>query len=78
MFFDQLRVSMIVLTYLISGLILMARKKVLGERHKPEYLLLLVLLLRYILVEAYLVSDLFRFYIFFEGSLIPTFIIILS
>lgn len=77
-FFDQLGVSIIVLTYLISGLIVMARKKVLREKHKPGYLLLLILMLSYILVEAYLVSDLFRFYIFFEASLIPTFIIILS
>lgn len=77
-FFDQLRISMVILTFLISGLILMARKKVVIENQKPAYLLLLVVALRYILVEAYLVSDLFCFYIFFEASLIPTFIIILS
>lgn len=77
-FFDQLGVSIVILTYLISGLMLMARKSVLSERRMSGYYLLLVLLLRYILVEAYLVSDLFSFYVFFEASLIPTFIIILS
>ena len=77
-FCDQIRVCIVVLTYLILGLMLAARNRILEKKRESGYFLLLVLSLGVILTMGFRVYNLLRFYIFFEARLIPIIIIILS
>lgn len=77
-FIDLLSSIIICLTFLITALIFKASQKILFSRHEPKIFMLTTYILAFILVEAYATPHLLNFYIFFEASLIPTLILILS
>lgn len=73
-----MRVIIIILTLWISTLILIARIKIKTFKKRETKFLQTTILLTLILVLAFSVNNLFRYYIFFEASLIPTLVIILT
>lgn len=75
---DTLSISLISLTMLIIALIILARlSNSIIIKFKQSFILTLVLLL-FLLSASFRVTNLILFYIIFEASLIPTFIIILG
>ncbi len=77
-YIDLLSSVIIGLTLLITALIFVASQKILLSKQEPKIFSLVAYLLTLILVEAYSTPNLFNFYIFFEASLIPTLVLILS
>jgi len=70
---DSIAIIFILLTFLIFSLCIFA------IRNFPYYqfnFFFVLLILEYILILIFCVLDLFTFYIFFEGSLIPMFFIV--
>lgn len=77
-FIDTLSSSIIILTFIISALILAARQKIVISKTDPKKFLFFIYILTYILIEAYITSNSIIFYIMFEGSLIPTLLLVLG
>jgi len=74
--FDGLSYSLVLLSVWIIILIIMAREKVLFSSFYNVSFIRLVLVLLSLLWLSFISSSLFIFYLFFEGSLIPTLFLI--
>lgn len=77
-FLDSLNSSIILLTIWITPLILIARQKIFINNLNFKKFVKSVIILSLILIITFSCNNLILFYIFFEASLIPTFIIILG
>nr|YP_009003686.1 NADH dehydrogenase subunit 4 [Iwatanemertes piperata]AHB53111.1 NADH dehydrogenase subunit 4 [Iwatanemertes piperata] len=75
---DVLSRSLLVLTVWLGGLMLSANWIVKIKKTSDFSFLLVVVFLVLVLTVCFVVSDFFMFYIFFELSLIPTFLLILG
>nr|YP_010303567.1 NADH dehydrogenase subunit 4 [Quasilineus sinicus]QXO02039.1 NADH dehydrogenase subunit 4 [Quasilineus sinicus] len=75
---DVLARSLLVLTIWLGGLMLSANWIVLVKKISARSFLLVVVFLILVLTACFSVSDFFMFYLFFELSLIPTFLLILG
>lgn len=75
---DGLSMPLIILTLWISAIIIIARYKIKILNNSPKYFLITVLLLNLSLILSFRIRNIIWFYIFFELSLIPTLILILS
>lgn len=77
-YIDSLNAPLITLTLWVSSLMPLARQKLLYNHHSPKKFLLVISLLLLFLILTFLINNLITFYIFFEASLIPTFILVLG
>ena len=77
-YIDTLSITIISLTFFISALIITASQKTMIFKNTPKKFLLIIFTLTLILIEAYLTPNAMTFYIIFEASLIPTFLLILG
>nr|YP_010713152.1 NADH dehydrogenase subunit 4 [Elachiptera insignis]WDA94044.1 NADH dehydrogenase subunit 4 [Elachiptera insignis] len=75
---DLLSYSLILLSLWISSLMLMASENIYKYKNYKKMFLFNILLLLILLVLAFMNNNLFMFYLFFEGSLIPTLFLILG
>nr|AVW86225.1 NADH dehydrogenase subunit 4 [Euthalenessa festiva] len=75
---DPLSSPLIVLTFWISALMIIASAKVSHKSLNPQMFTLLISILCIILILSFAVSNLLAFYILFEASLIPTLLLILG
>nr|QUQ05869.1 NADH dehydrogenase subunit 4 [Coleophora therinella] len=79
MFFcDIISFSLILLSIWISTLMIMASESLLKENYYVKFFLLNIILLMIMLYLTFSVMNLFMFYLFFEGSLIPTLMLIMG
>lgn len=76
--FDILGVRMVVLSFWIGGLIILANWKVFSLKNQSSRFLFSLCCLIFVLFVAFSVRSFLFFYVFFEFSLIPTFILILG
>lgn len=76
--FDALNTPLVILTFWISSLIILASTKVKKQSNKLNFFVTTVLVLNWVLVICFTASNLLRFYVFFEASLIPTLVLILG
>ncbi len=74
---DSISFPLTLLTLWISALIILARKLIFVKNLNLQKFTFLVILLQNILIICFLSSHILNFYICFEASLIPTFLIIL-
>ena len=77
-FQDLLSLQLIVITLWLSGLIIITSQKILFNLNRSASFIIAVTRLTLILVLAFSTSSIFTFYIFFEASLIPTFLLVLG
>nr|YP_009551279.1 NADH dehydrogenase subunit 4 [Ceratophyllus wui]QAA12294.1 NADH dehydrogenase subunit 4 [Ceratophyllus wui] len=75
---DLISYGMILLSLWISSMMLIASEKIYNNKNYEKLFLFLIILLLLLLVLTFSVSNLFLFYLFFEGSLIPTLLLILG
>lgn len=75
---DVLSFSLILLSFWICSLIITASQSVWNTSFYPKLFLGLIFLLLLMLYLTFSMTNLFLFYLFFEGSLIPTFLLILG
>jgi NADH-ubiquinone oxidoreductase chain 4 len=75
---DLLSYRLILLRLWISSLILIARERVVKNNNYKKLFVFNVLLLLFLLILAFGNNNLFIFYLFFEGRLIPTLFLILG
>lgn len=75
---DLISASIIILSFIISALMVIARQSYIIDFIKPKFFCVTTLRLCSILILAYSSSHLINFFIIFEASLIPTLILILS
>jgi len=75
---DLISASLITLSILVAAIIMIARTKIYQERINPKYFSFLNLALLIILVNCFSASNIISFYIWFEASLIPTMLIIIT
>ena len=75
---DLMSSTLIVLSVLIAAMIIIARSKIYTEIRNAKYFSILNLLLLLILVLCFSSSNIIIFYIWFEASLIPTILIIIT
>lgn len=75
---DLIRSSLIILSLLIARIIIVARSKIYQENTKPRLFTTINIVLLIILIYSFSSSALIHFYIWFEASLIPTIIIIIT
>lgn len=75
---DTLSSTLIILRILIAALIMMARSKILNTLNNPKLFSIINLILLIILINCFASSNIIIFYIWFEASLIPTIIIIIT
>lgn len=76
--FDLLSYGLILLRFWICGLIIMARISIYHLNNYENLFIFLVIFLIIILICAFSRFDILSFYIFFEGRLIPTLLLILG
>ncbi len=76
-YLDSLSIPLIILIFWIMGLIVIARFKIKITKDKFRFFIFNLVLLRLILLVYFISRNLILFYIIFEGSLIPTIIIII-
>ncbi len=76
-FFDGISVPLIILTLWVSGLIVMSRFNVKLKKRGRDIFIFNLLCLNSVLMMCFIARNLILFYIMFEGSLIPTIIMIL-
>ncbi len=76
--FDIISSCLVSLRLWLAVLMIMANWAVFGSNNSPMYFLYVVVFLIVSLVIRFSVSNFFRFYIFFEFSLVPTFFLILG
>lgn len=76
--FDPLSVMLVTLSFWISALIILARKKILFSSINPKKFLFFVIILLLFLILAFRSANFLYFYINFEASLIPTLLLILT
>nr|YP_010462913.1 NADH dehydrogenase subunit 4 [Epeorus gibbus]UUJ36766.1 NADH dehydrogenase subunit 4 [Epeorus gibbus] len=75
---DIISFGLILLSFWICGLMIMASQSVLKYDYYPSLFLFMVLFLMLMLYCTFSAQNLFLFYLFFEGSLIPTLFLILG
>nr|AML25924.1 NADH dehydrogenase subunit 4 [Staphylinidae sp. BMNH 1274217] len=75
---DLLSYTMIMLSFWICSLMLLASAKIFNKNNYSQLFLFMVLMLLMSLVMAFSSMNLFIFYLFFEMSLIPTLILIIG
>lgn len=75
---DLLSYSLILLSLWISSLIIIARERIFKLNNFKKLFIFNVLLLLFLLILAFGNNNLFIFYLFFEGRLIPTLFLILG
>jgi len=74
---DQISSTLILLSLWITGLILIARYKILHSKNMPKIFCVVCLLLLISLILSFSASSILIFYISFEASLIPTILLII-
>nr|YP_009131234.1 NADH dehydrogenase subunit 4 [Cryptochiton stelleri]AIA77083.1 NADH dehydrogenase subunit 4 [Cryptochiton stelleri] len=77
-FMDSFSLPLIMLSCWISGLMIMSSYKILKMNNLVKYFLLSILILNFIIIMVFTQKSLLTLYIFFEASLIPTLILILT
>uniref|UniRef100_A0AAU6QH14 NADH-ubiquinone oxidoreductase chain 4 n=1 Tax=Prionospio sp. 5 MH-2023 TaxID=3059273 RepID=A0AAU6QH14_9ANNE len=77
-FNDLLSFNLVLITLWLAGLMIMASQKTLLTSNNPVNFIGCVLILTLTLVVAFSTSSFILFYIFFEGSLIPTLLLVLG
>lgn len=77
LFTDQISSILVILTLWIIPLVLAARQNIVINKYQSKFTINIISL-TLILIMAFIVSDLFSFYIIFEASLIPTLFIIIK
>nr|YP_010586441.1 NADH dehydrogenase subunit 4 [Oxyethira ecornuta]UZZ44242.1 NADH dehydrogenase subunit 4 [Oxyethira ecornuta] len=77
-YYDYLSYMMILLTLWLSLLMLMASMKILSESLMNKVYLLTIFLMVVLLILTFSCSHIFMFYIFFEASLIPIFMLVMG
>lgn len=75
---DIISYGLILLSFWISGLILISSEKIYKYKNKLNWFVFIVIFLLLILFLTFSSLNLFIFYLFFERSLIPTFFLILG
>nr|WAL33194.1 NADH dehydrogenase subunit 4 [Pontia edusa] len=75
---DMISYGLILLSIWISSLMIMASEKLYKKNFYEKYFLMNILLLLLMLYLTFSVMNLFMFYLFFEGSLIPTLMLIIG
>lgn len=75
---DVISYGLILLSFWISGLIIISREKVYKYKNKLNWFVFLIVFLLLILILTFSSINLFIFYLFFESRLIPTFFLILG
>nr|QFG71602.1 NADH dehydrogenase subunit 4 [Amphioctopus neglectus] len=78
-FFDKMSSILVLLSFWTSSLMLLSSyKSIKMLNNKIDYFVFCVLLLCFVIIFFFLVENLMMFYLFFEVSLIPTLMLILS
>nr|WBQ42665.1 NADH dehydrogenase subunit 4 [Nectoneanthes oxypoda] len=77
LFTDQMSSMLVILTLWIMPLVLAASQNIVINKYQSKFTINIISL-TLILIMAFMVSDLFSFYIMFEASLIPTLFIIMK
>uniref|UniRef100_UPI00315D2863 NADH dehydrogenase subunit 4 n=1 Tax=Vanessula milca TaxID=311138 RepID=UPI00315D2863 len=75
---DLISYGLILLSIWISGLMIMASESLYKVKFYTEFFLMNIILLLMMLYLTFSVMNLFLFYLFFEGSLIPTLMLIIG
>nr|YP_009176697.1 NADH dehydrogenase subunit 4 [Anopheles epiroticus]ALJ02413.1 NADH dehydrogenase subunit 4 [Anopheles epiroticus] len=75
---DMISYGLILLSFWICGLMLMASEKVYFTNNYEKLFIFMILFLLFMLVLTFSSMSLFMFYLFFEASLIPTLFLILG
>nr|ALO77079.1 NADH deshydrogenase subunit 4 [Hybosorus sp. HYB02] len=75
---DTLSFVMVLLSLWICSLMILASEGILKSNYYPGLFNFVVLMLMFSLIMTFMTMDLFIFYLFFEMSLIPTFILIVG
>ena len=76
--YDILSYGLIFLRFWICCLILLARSSIYSHKNFTHFFMVTVLLLLLFLLFTFMTTNLFIFYLFFESSLIPTFLLVLG
>jgi len=74
---DTIRTSLIALSLWITAIIIFARTKIYSTSQQPKQFVTICLILLIVLINCFSASNLIRFYIWFEASLIPTITLII-
>jgi len=74
---DTIRSSLIALSLWITAIIILARTKIYNTAQQPKQFVAVCLILLIVLINCFSASNLIRFYIWFEASLIPTMTLII-
>jgi NADH-ubiquinone oxidoreductase chain 4 len=75
---DTISSTLLILRILIAALIIIARSKIINSKNKHKLFSIINVLLLIILINCFSASNIIIFYIWFEASLIPTIIIIIT
>nr|YP_009987474.1 NADH dehydrogenase subunit 4 [Nymphalis c-aureum]AOX13233.1 NADH dehydrogenase subunit 4 [Nymphalis c-aureum]AUM75913.1 NADH dehydrogenase subunit 4 [Nymphalis c-aureum]USO21387.1 NADH dehydrogenase subunit 4 [Nymphalis c-aureum] len=75
---DMISYGLIMLSIWISGLMIMASENLFKDKFYENYFLVNIIMLLVMLYLTFSVMNLFLFYMFFEGSLIPTLMLIIG
>nr|YP_009441612.1 NADH dehydrogenase subunit 4 [Anopheles dirus]ANE11035.1 NADH dehydrogenase subunit 4 [Anopheles dirus] len=75
---DMISYGLILLSFWICGLMLMASEKVFFKNNYEKLFLFMILFLLFMLILTFSSMSIFMFYLFFEASLIPTLFLILG
>nr|APT41514.1 NADH dehydrogenase subunit 4 [Lutzomyia trinidadensis] len=75
---DYLSYGLILLSIWIVGLMMMASEKIYSFQKQESLFMVMMLVLLILLILTFSTMNIFLFYLFFEGSLIPTFFLILG
>lgn len=75
---DLLSFSLVLITLWLARLIIIARQKTITYANTPTKFIICILVLTLVLVLSFSTRSFILFYIFFEGSLIPTLLLILG
>jgi len=75
---DTISFRLSLLTIWVTIIIILARTKVVHKNTHPKLFITNIIILLIILINCFLSSNLFIFYIWFEASLIPTIILIIT
>nr|YP_010318560.1 NADH dehydrogenase subunit 4 [Pseudopotamilla reniformis]ULD67139.1 NADH dehydrogenase subunit 4 [Pseudopotamilla reniformis] len=77
-YIDSLSAPLISLTLWITSLMILASQKINTQTQSPQKFMLVLLTLLVFLLITFSMNNLITFYLFFEASLIPTFLLILG
>nr|APT41488.1 NADH dehydrogenase subunit 4 [Trichopygomyia trichopyga] len=75
---DYLSYGLILLSIWVLGLMMMASEKIYYYFKQEKLFMIMLLLLLILLILTFSTMNIFLFYLFFEGSLIPTFFLVLG